>query len=103
MSDHELNGLNDDPESIALNTEDTVAITEYKRYSDNQTRVGYFTPEYLLEWAEAIHEAYGDTPCVEVVFTPDKPMTATEGGSETDDEKLGIAVAPRIFPEKDNE
>lgn len=94
MSDYNLTG---DSTAVALNESNTVGVFAYKNINNNQTRSALFTPEYLLEWAKAVNDAYGDDPAIEVVFTPDKPMVATK---KTDKQtQVGIGIAPRLKPD----
>lgn len=89
MTDYELYG---DSGHIGLNgSTDTVAVASPSDITTNETRVTKFDPDFLIEWAEAVKDAYGHEAAV--VFTPGKPMMATKRGKDC---TLGIAIAPRI-------
>jgi len=93
MSEYDLTGSKN---AIALNESESVGVFAHKKFNTNQTRSTLFTPEYLLEWAKAVNDAYEDEPAVEVVFTPKKPIVAK---ANSDDADVGIGLAPRLMPE----
>ncbi|AFH21578.1 hypothetical protein OSG_eHP4_00180 [environmental Halophage eHP-4] len=96
MSDYELHG---EENTVGLNGENTIGVVACQHLCENQTRRGYYTPETLVEWAEAVADAYEEEACVEIIFTPGEPMIATR---ETDKEtRIGIGIAPRIFPSEE--
>ena len=99
MSDEQVT-LVGNKDSVSLNSSDTVSVFAYQHTTTNQTRTTTFTPRLLLEWAKRVDEAYGDDPSVEIVFTPEKPIVARKAGTDKDPH-LGIALAPRIFKNRD--
>ena len=95
MSEYNLFG---GPRSIRWNSANTVGAFAHQGVTDNQTRSGYYTTSDLVEWAKAIEGAYGENETVEVVFTPNKPMVATEFERDTE-MSIGIGVAPLLEPD----
>jgi len=93
MSDYELNGSD---VAVELNKSRSVGVFSTESVRSNQTRTTLFTPEYLLEWAKAVAEAYEDEPAIEVVFTPKKPMVAQHINAN----QIGIGIAPRLRPDE---
>ena len=95
MSDYELTGS---ANAIGFNETNTVGAFVCEGFTTNQTRTGLFTPEGLLEWAQAVNDAYGDNPAVEIVFTPNKPLVAKKRDTDKD-VNIGIGLAPRLKPD----
>ena len=89
--EYELKG---GPSGVALNRENTVGVFAHTHFTTNQTRSSLFDPDYLVEWAKAVRDAYGLE--VEVVFTPDKPMVAVDPDPDVTS-LAGIAVCPREY------
>lgn len=102
MSDDHLTGSDD---SIGINSDNTVGIIEVPYIKTNETRSCKFTTSKLVEWAEAVDEAYDGV--VNVVFTPKRPLVATEVIPNDDNTaRVGVSVAPRLPPkdlEDDND
>lgn len=89
MSNYELNGSSG---YVALDGPvDTLAVVNVDHITTNQTRTTAFNPKLLMEWAEAVEDAYGSE--AHIVFTPGKPILATASGK---DDSVGIGLAPRI-------
>lgn len=97
MNNVELTGSR---KSLGLNKGNTVGAFAYQHMTDNQTRSTLYTAGELVTWAKAIEEAYGSDEPVEVVFTPNKPMIATEYvKNDGEDVPLGIGIAPLLEPD----
>ena len=82
--------------SFSLNKSYTMGVMEVPGLKTNQTRSTYFTTSVLLEWAEAIVEAYGENEAVEIMFTPEKPIIARQINPDGGESKLGLGAAPRL-------
>lgn len=84
--EYDLNGR---PGVVAIDGFANVVGIGTTPFTNNQTRTTMFRTDRLVEWAEAVDDAYG--PYVEVVFTPEKPMVATH---QEGDGSIGVCVAP---------
>ena len=86
--------LNGSTNSIGLNLSNTAGVMALEGIPTNETRRTKFTSGFLVEWAELVDETYDC--CIEIVFTPEKPMIAVPCDDE--EAKLGIGLAPRLLP-----